>query len=109
MNVELLKELLLIAIANSVVMTLFIQKIKETFNTSNKATVLLSFLLNMVIGCLFALSFSDVTFINSLWIGFFSFVGADTIYKTLEDKVFKSIKELKKEKEEEVEEIKYDL
>ena len=52
MNVELLKELLLIAIANSVVMTLFIQKIKETFNTSNKSTVLLSFLLNMVIGCL---------------------------------------------------------
>jgi len=104
MNVELLKELLLIAIANSVVMTLFIQKIKETFNVNNKMIVFISFVINMVIGSLFSLSFSDVTFINSLWIGFFSFVGADTIYKTLEDKVFKSIKELEKE-----EEIEYDL
>lgn len=108
MNVELLKELLLIAIVNSVIMTLFIQKIKETFNVNSKMIVFISFVINMVIGSLFSLSFSDVTFINSLWIGFFSFVGADTIYKTLEDKVFKSIKELEK-KEEEVEEIKYDL
>ena len=108
MNVELLKELLLIAIANSVVMTLFIQKIKETFNVNSKMIVFISFVINMVIGSLFSLSFSDVSLINSIWIGFFSFVGADTIYKTLEDKVFKSITELKKEKEE-VEEIKYDL
>ncbi len=104
MKIELLKELLVIAIASGVIMTMFIQKIKETFNINGGMVIIVSFILNMIIGSLFAISFSDVNLIYSIWVGFFSFVGADTIYKTLEDKVFKSIKELEKE-----EEIEYDL
>ena len=103
MNIELLKELLIIAIASGVIMTMFIQKIKETFTINGGMVIIVSFILNMIIGTLFAISFSDVNLINAIWVGFFSFVGADTIYKTLEDKVFKSIKELEKE------EIEYDL
>ena len=105
MNIELLKELLIIAIASGVIMTLFVQKIKEsfTFKKGNRV-VFISFFTNMVLGTLFAISFSNANLINAIWVGFFSFVGADTIYKVLEDKVFKSIKELEKE-----EEIEYDL
>lgn len=102
MNIELLKELLIIAIASGVIMTMFIQKIKETFKIKGGNVIIISFLLNMIIGTLFALTFSDVNLIYALWVGFFSFVGADTIYKTLEDKIFKSIKKIE-------EEIKYDL
>ena len=104
MNIELLKELLIIAIASGVIMTMFIQKIKETFTINGGTVIIVSFVLNMIIGSLFAISFSNANLINAIWVGFFSFVGADTIYKTLEDKVFKSIKELEKE-----EEIEYDL
>ncbi len=97
MNIELLKELLLIAIASGVIMTLFVQKIKETFKINGGTVIIVSFILNLIIGTLFALNFSEANLINAIWVGFFSFVGADTIYKTLEDKVFKSIKEQKKE------------
>ena len=35
-------------------------------------------------GFLFSQTFSDISYINSLWAGLFSFLGADTIYKSLE-------------------------
>lgn len=105
MNIELLKEVLIVAICSGAIMTLFIQKIKESIEIKKSNTIIIiSFFTNIVLGTLFAISFSDVNLINAIWVGFFSFVGADTIYKTLEDKVFKSIKELEKE-----EEIEYDL
>ena len=44
----------------------------------------------MIFGTLFALTFSDAKLQESLWVGLFSFVGADTLYKTFEDKIFKS-------------------
>lgn len=103
MNIELLKELLIIAIVSGVIMTMFIQKIKEAFIIKGGTVIIVSFILNMIIGSLFAISFSDVNLIYSIWVGFFSFVGADTIYKTLEDKVFKSIKKIEEE------EIEYDI
>ena len=43
----------------------------------------------MVIGTLFAICFSDLSIINSLWIGLISWIGADAIYKSFEDKIFK--------------------
>ena len=44
----------------------------------------------MIFGTLFALTFSEAKLQESLWVGLFSFVGADTLYKTFEDKIFKS-------------------
>lgn len=43
----------------------------------------------MIIGTLFAICFSDLSIVNSLWVGLISWVGADAIYKTFEDKIFK--------------------
>ena len=38
-------------------------------------------------GILFCITFTSVDFPNSLWVSFFSFIGADTIYKSLEGKL----------------------
>ena len=47
----------------------------------------------LILGILFCITFTSITFPESLWVGFFSFIGADTIYKSLEGKL-KSYSEL---------------
>lgn len=104
LNIELLQSLLVIAIASGVIMTALVQKIKEGFSFKNsKNIVKISFLINMILGTLFALTFSNATIIFGLWTGLFSFIGADLVYKALEDKVFKSFAVIKEEKIEEIE------
>ena len=99
LDIEVLKAILIIAIASGVVMTALVQKIKEGFNfKKSNRIVILSFVVNMVMGTLFALTFSDIVLVNALWVGLFSFIGADLIYKALEDKVFKSFEEIKEDK-----------
>ena len=91
LNLELIKNVLMVAMASSVITTAFVQKIKEaiTFKKSSRLVVV-SFVISMVVGTLFALTFSDTELVNALWVGFVSFIGADTIYKMFEDKIFKS-------------------
>lgn len=86
LNLEYLQQLLVIAIALSAITCAIIQKTKSCFKTS-KYLCLYSFLVNMLVGVAFSLTFTNITFPNSLWIGFFSFIGADTIYKSLEGKL----------------------
>lgn len=103
LNIELLKAILVIAIASGVIMTALVQKIKESINIKDsKIIVVISFITNMVLGTLFALWFSDVVLISALWVGLFSFIGADLIYKALEDKVFKSFDKISEEKIQEI-------
>ena len=58
----------------------------------------------MLFGIVFCKTFTTISFPESLWIGLFSFLGADTIYKSLEGKlasyknlIDKQIIEVKKE------------
>lgn len=91
MNFELLKQVLLITIGSSIISTTLIQKIKEGYKFKNsKKIILISFGVSMVVGTLFSLTFTDLNFVNSLWVGLISFIGADAVYKTFEDKIFKS-------------------
>ena len=83
LKIELLKELLVIAIALSTVTCSFVQKTKRLFKCSN-CLCHYSFLVNMLFSIFFCITFTTVDFPNSLWIGMFSFLGADTIYKTLD-------------------------
>ena len=83
LNWSLLQSILVIAITCSSVIVLFIQKTKK-FCINSKYVPIYSFIVNMVLGFLFSQSFSDISYINSVWAGFFSFLGADTIYKSLE-------------------------
>lgn len=92
LDMTLLQELLIIAIAVSVIAVAFIQKTKGMFKKSKWVNPY-SFVVNMVLGIIFCLSFTEASIINSLWVGLFSYIGADTLYKSLEGKLssFKDI------------------
>lgn len=98
LNITLLQELLIIAIAVSVIAVAFIQKTKGMFKKSKWVNPY-SFVVNMILGIIFCLSFTEASIINSLWVGLFSYIGADTLYKSLEGKLssFKDIVEKKVE------------
>ena len=85
-NIEYLQEFLIIGIALSTITCALVQKTKIIF-TNSKYIVFYSLFINLVVGIVFCLTFTDITLPTSLWIGFFSFIGADSIYKTLEGKI----------------------
>lgn len=86
LKIEYLKQLLLISIALSIITCTLIQKTKFLLKSS-KWIYLYSLIVNILVGIIFCITFTDITFPNSLWIGLFSFLGADSIYKTLEGKI----------------------
>lgn len=86
LDITLLKNLLIIAIACSTITVAFIQKTKK-FLPSSKIIVLYSLIINIIFSYLFCLTFTSVDYIKSLWVGLFSFLGADTLYVTLEGKL----------------------
>lgn len=83
---NMLQKLLVIAIACSTVTVAFIQKTKKFFKKSTFITTY-SFFVNMIFGFIFSRTFTDLDYFKSLWVGLFSFIGADTIYKNLEGKL----------------------
>lgn len=95
LELDLIKNVLMVAMASSVITTSLVQKIKEsfTFKKSNRL-VIVSFIVSMLVGTLFALSFSDSNLVNALWVGLVSFIGADALYKAFEDKIFKSFSDI---------------
>ena len=87
LNFGLLKNLLIIAMATSTITVTFIQKTKKFLPTS-KIIPIYSLLINIICGYFFSKTFTnDITTIESIWIGLFSFLGADTLYTTLEGKL----------------------
>ena len=98
-DIDNLKLFLIISITISSITCAFVQKTKGLFKSSKYLTIY-SLILNMAISVLFCISFTNVTLPNSLWIGLFSFIGADSIYKSLEGKIlsYRTIQERKKTK-----------
>lgn len=86
LKLEYLKQVLVVAIALSTITCIFIQKTKKHFKKS-KFITLYSLIVNMLIGYFFCMTFTDICFPISLWVGLFSFLGADTIFKALEGKL----------------------
>jgi NAD/NADP transhydrogenase beta subunit len=84
---ELIKNVLIVGIGAGIITTALVQKIKEGLKTK-KYLILISFIVSMIIGTLFAKYFSDLSIVYCLWAGLFSFIGADILYKTFEDKIF---------------------
>lgn len=83
---RLLENLLLVATASSTISVAFIQKTKACLKCS-KHVCFYSFILNMILGVIFTITFTDVDVKYSFWVGLFSYLGADTIYKSLEGKL----------------------
>ncbi len=102
MELELIKQILIVSIAASIVSTATIQKIKEQLK-SKKCLFFVSLILSIGIGIAFALSFTELSLINSIWVGLITWLGADMIYKSFEDKIFKKFSDI-----EQVTEIKRD-
>ena len=98
MDLDLIKQILVVAIASSIVSTATIQKIKEILK--NKTALYISaFLISIAIGICFALSFSDLSLTSAIWVGLITWVGADTIYKAFEDKIFTSFSDMNNKNE----------
>lgn len=93
LNITLLKNILIISMASSIISTALVQRLKEAFK-KRKYIILKSFIVSMIIGIIFSYSFTDITLINSLWVGLISFIGADAVYKAFEDKIFPSFSSL---------------
>lgn len=85
-DIDNLKLFLIISITISSITCALVQKTKGLFKSS-KYLIIYSLIINMTISILFCMSFTDINIQNSLWIGLFSFIGADSIYKTLEGKI----------------------
>ena len=100
-NIDLLQELLIVSTVLSVVTVAFIQKTKIMFKNS-KLVGVYSFIVNLAFGVLFTITFTKLNAINGLWVGLFSYLEADTLYKSLEGKL-SPLKDLNKYKEEIVE------
>lgn len=98
MDLDLIKEIIVIAIGSSVFSTAIIQKIKEQLK-SKKCLFYISFLVSIATGICFSISFSNLSMINSIWVGLTTWVGADTIYKAFEEKIFTKFSDMNKEKE----------
>ena len=86
LRVNMLQQMLVISIFLSTMSCSFIQKTKHYFPCSN-CLCFYSLVVNLVFGLLFSFSFTDISFPSNLWIGLFSFLGADTLYKTFEGKL----------------------
>ena len=89
LNITLLKNILIVSIASSIISTSLIQRLKEGTKCKSHMCIK-SLIISMMTGILFTLSFTDLNIYNSLWVGIISFIGADAVYKTFEDKIFKS-------------------
>lgn len=93
MNLEIIKQILIVSIAASIVSTAIIQKIKEQLK-SKKWLFFTSLISSITIGITFALSFTELSIINSIWVGLITWIGADAIYKSFEDKIFKKFSDI---------------
>lgn len=91
MNIDLIKALLTIAVASSILSSAFVQKFKSvSIIKCSSCLIYISFVISMLFGIVFTLSFTDYKIIEALWVGLFSFLGADSLYKAFEDKIFSS-------------------
>lgn len=93
LNFTLIRNVLIIALASSIISTSLIQRLKEGFK-KKKYILIKSFIVSMLIGILFSISFSDIPIEYSFWVGLISFIGADAIYKAFEDKIFASFESM---------------
>jgi hypothetical protein len=86
MNTSLLIEQLTMAIIASAVVVPTVQRIKGWF-PSAKAVGVLSAVLAFAIGSVMALYYANYDLYASLWVGFYSLIGAEGIYMLLADKL----------------------
>ncbi len=84
MNVDLFMSIITSSITSGFIATQAIQFLKTKFNVTNN---LIYAIIEFFVGFLFALSFTNLGIINSLWCGFISIIGAEALYNSLKGKL----------------------
>jgi len=85
-HIEYINELLVLSMILSSINCTFIQKTKSLIPNS-KLVIIYSLIVNIVLSIFFCRTFTDLSIKDILWIGLFTFLGANSIYKTLEGKL----------------------
>ena len=81
---KLLIELLGISMVFSIILMAVIQKIKSfPFINKSSHVLFINLVLAFAIGIPFSINFYNINWIDGIWIGLFSFVGASSIYQAL--------------------------
>lgn len=81
---DLLLKIVLISIVFSTFEMALVQKLKKVFPFKKKWSVLiLNFVSSFLFGTIFSMWFFSLNIYNSLWVSFFTFLGAPSIYETL--------------------------
>ena len=96
MNIELIAQILVLAIASTFISTQLIQRLKENFKVKKWFLLaMVSLVLSFSTGFLFAVSFSNLNYIMSCWVGVITYAGAEIIYQNFKDKLgLKSLTQL---------------
>ena len=84
MNLNTLIDILTTSSLASLIVTQTIQYIKDNFKINNCFVFVI---LEFIIGTLFALSFTNLGLVNSLWCGFIVIIGAESLYKIIKGKL----------------------
>lgn len=95
-SIETIKNYLLISSLLSVVTCTFIQKTKVLLS-DKRLLIIYSLSINILFSIFFCMSFTNIIFPQSMWVGLFAFLGADTLYRSLEGKLstYKDLREKK--------------
>lgn len=90
---DLLINLLIISITYSVILMALLQRFKAlSFINKSWHIWILNLIFSFLIGIPFAITFYDVSILDSIWVGLFSFIGASAIYEALSNQNIINIK-----------------
>lgn len=81
-NVRFLVEILIVAIFSEVIALQTVQMVKAMIPKGYIMWFALVF--NLLLGVLMVWQFTDQSWIVGMWVGFFSWIGAELLYKSLE-------------------------
>lgn len=82
MNSELLLDMIYVSTIASIISSQAIQKIKGTLNFGKIGNSIISIFLSISIGICYALCFYTSNLLYAIWIGLFTLIGAEGLYKT---------------------------
>ncbi len=82
MDGNLFLDMLRIAIIASIISSQIIQKIKHIMKLSKRLNKLLSAIISFGVGYAYTLSFYSSHLIYAIWIGIFTLIGAEGMYKS---------------------------
>ena len=81
-NSELLLDMIYVSVIASIISSQAIQKIKTIFNFGRIFNGIMSIIISVSIGVWYALSFYTSSLLYAGWIGLFTLIGAEGLYKT---------------------------